>query len=152
MYEASDCFQFGTLALVLCQKGYPKWTLALSKSSQINNQDLLNNQAELLLVSVPMDKTEVLRMKNTQPGVVTPEVEQTPSIETESFEQRVIQLMWSTLQKDPKLETNQLPESTIKVASDSTDYVWLACKVLEQASISRRVNGVDHWVQSYLFS
>ena len=54
-FQLEDCVPFGTTALVLCQDGRPKWTLALGEDCRVDGGVL--QEGSLVACRVSMEKT-----------------------------------------------------------------------------------------------
>lgn len=59
-YANSDCIQCGTIALILCKKGLPQWTIALNEDCQLGDNDELNDEGTITLCKVSMNKTAAM--------------------------------------------------------------------------------------------
>lgn len=128
-FSFDDCVQFGTIAMVLCENGLPKYTISLDEGSTINHNDRVDSGKTMSLTPVAMTKTAPVVFT-----MISPE-DPEPSLNDENLAmQTVIQM-----KEDPSL----FPEIT----SQSTDYFTIAYDVILAHYQSYAVNGVDVTLQ-----
>lgn len=147
-YQSEDCERFGTLALTLCEKGIPRWSMSMNRDCQLNSDDRIAQGGTLTLCSVSMEETEpetlAARDKRQPYGESTVQTEEeNPS--QEELEQQVITQM-KTLAGESGSTTEYL-DGIFYVAVEDPDEFWNVRTALRTYMEGGRVNGVDVRVQ-----
>ena len=142
-YEADDCVQFGTLAIVLCENGLPQWTLVLLDDCVVGDDTDMVESGTVALCKVTMEKSAPVYFTRTSlPEGSDMEITDMPTKEEKGGELR--DTMKETLKNDPTL--SQFESDTyggIKVVTDEEDIFWIVRCGMEERQKLFAVNGVD---------
>lgn len=143
-YSYDDCVQFGTLAIVLCKDGVPRWTIALNQDCNVNRMRTLDDGCTITLCRVSIDKTATFRYFRTY----NPLAEAMAEMEEQQAEQTAAPQPVKTQRSGfPGLEKFDSVQGVLEIQTDSADpfEIGLAAFV---ADIKRRAsNGYDNDLQ-----
>ena len=142
-YEADDCVQFGTLAIVLCENGIPQWTLVLTDDCVVGDETDVIESGTVALCRVTMEKSAPVYFTRTSlPEGADMDLPEIPTEEEKGEELR--DTMRETLKSDPTLSRFESdPYGGIKVVTDEEDIFWIVRCGMEERQKLFAVNGVD---------
>ena len=151
VYQSEDCQRFGTLALTLCEKGFPRWSLIMNEDCQLNRDDRIAQGGTLTLCPVSLEETEPLLLEardQRQPyGEDTLSAEETQPEETqpeetqEELEQRIVEKMQGLAAKNQPFPWDS--DGIFYVAAEDPEEFWNVRTALRTYLESGRVSGVD---------
>jgi hypothetical protein len=143
-YSYDDCVQFGTLAVVLCKDGVPRWTIALNQDCNVNSLRTLDDGCTITLCRVSTDKTAAFIYFRTY----NPLAEAVAEMEAQQAGQTAAPTPTKMRRSAfPGLEKFDPVQGVFEIQTDFADPFEIGRAAFESDIKRRAVNGYDNDLQ-----